>query len=92
MLDRVGLLRKVGFEPWWFDGDPEAARQGYEQRKGPVDPAAHQAQVEGIQRRWRAIEREFEGRIIENVSPGPTYQAVEDVAATILANWQARKA
>jgi hypothetical protein len=90
MLDRVGLLRKVGFEPWWFDGDPVAARQGYEHRQGPINPADHESQLEAIRKSWKAIEREFDGRIIQNVSPGPTYLPPEEVAAIILASWEAR--
>jgi hypothetical protein len=86
-IDCIGLFRKAGFEPWWFDGDDEAAWQGYQQREGPVNPEAYELQVERIQKSWKAIEREFRGPIIQNVSAGPIYLPSEEVAGRILVNW-----
>jgi hypothetical protein len=66
-------------------------RRGYEQRHGPINPVAHESQLEAIRQWWKAIQREFDGRIIQNVSTGPTYLPAEEVAAIILARWQAKK-
>jgi hypothetical protein len=79
-IDRVTFMRKAGFQPWWFDGDEEAARQGYLQRHGGTNTPQHEIQLEAIRRGWKVIEREFCGR--------PTYLSPDDVAATILVGWR----
>lgn len=87
LLNCVRRLRIVGFDAWWLDGDETATRQGYIERRGnaPDTMKLYQLQVDGIQGAWPKLERFYGGHIICNVSPGPTYVPLDEIASTILA-------
>lgn len=69
----VRLLRKAGFDPWWFDGDEPAARVGYIKRWGDSPPlmASYRGQTAAIESMWPEIERVVgaPGRVDEFRSP-----------------------
>ena len=84
----VRYLRNVGFDSWWFDGDEQAARQGYISRSGDSLQMmkAYQVQVDGIQEAWPKLERFYGDHIIRTVSAGPTYMSPNDIASVMFVN------
>lgn len=78
LLDLVKCLNASGFGIWWFDGDREAARVSFE-RRGTVSLEAFNAQMQAIEQNWPDIEGLFERKIIDTVSPGPTYLFREEI-------------
>jgi hypothetical protein len=82
-LASVRLLKLAGFDPWWFDGDEPAAREGYLKKRGSDANvvAACAAQLERILAAWPELEAFYGDHIIETVSPGPAHLPWEEVAA-----------
>ena len=87
LLGCVRYLRASGFESWWFDGEEEAARQGYIRRRGDSHSVmtAYQVQVNEIQAAWPQLERFYGDHIIRTVGAGPTYMPPNDIALNMFA-------
>lgn len=92
-IEDSGLVRKLrdaGFDAWWFDGDEEAARQGYIQRRGdsPEVMDAYWAQAGGIQQAWPELESFYgDDHIIRTVTSGPAgpeYLTCAEIVSTML--------
>lgn len=81
LLSRVGQLRDVGFDAWWFDGDEAAARAGYVRRRGstPEMMTAYWMQVNAIRARAAEIHQFYGDHSIDVVTPGPVYKPCEDI-------------
>lgn len=81
------LTREIdGF--WWFDGDREAARQRFcERRDRGEHPATlddFERQLDQINSNWTEIENLFRGRIIRSILPGPRNIAPEVIFAQMV--------
>jgi hypothetical protein len=75
------IVRQLGYEKielWWFGGDEEAAHQSFTARR-TVAEDAHRVQIEGIRRRWTQITKVFDGRMLDVISPGPTFLPPESI-------------
>jgi len=85
-LGYVRQLRGVGFDAWWLDGDEEAARQGYINRRGnsPEEIAPYLVQLEAIQAAWPQLKRFYGDHIIRTVTAGPTYMPFDEVLSVML--------
>ena len=77
LLPGIERLSAEGVEIWWFDGDPEAAWQNFQNRDGPVSQNDFHAQVALIDAGRLHIDRTYQGRILQVVGPGPTSLAPE---------------
>jgi hypothetical protein len=75
-LPIVQLLRKLGFEVWWFDGDRLAAEQAFTNR-GTVSLEAFRIQMKSIEACWTQVEKLAGRRIIKAVSAGPAHAPPE---------------
>lgn len=74
MLDTVRLLIASGVEPWWFDGDRDAALEAFLARTGhPATRAAWDVQLGSIEEHWDNLASTFEGRILDVISTGPVH-------------------
>ena len=82
-IKKVKQLRSAGVEPWWFDGDESAARQGYVNRDGVVNLEEYETQVARIRAAWPQIEKLYRDHMIDVVTPGPTYLSCEEIWAAI---------
>jgi len=71
----IELLRAMGVNMWWFDGDRDAARNAYSRREGGAVSAmqAHDVQMARIIRMWPRITAAFDGHVITTVRPGPNH-------------------
>jgi hypothetical protein len=68
-----------GVEPWWFDGDRDAARQIFLSRSDhPATPADWDRQLAAINDHWADIQGVFRGRVMVVIEPGPTLMSNED--------------
>jgi len=85
-LDSVRLLRTAGFDAWWLDGDEEAARQRYINRRGNslYLVTLYEAQVRAIREASETLERFYGDHIVRTVKPGPTYVPMDEIATAIL--------
>lgn len=78
-LNVVRSLIASGIEPWWFDGDREAALQAFLARKGhPATKADWDAQLRNIEEDWDELAITFDGRILDVVSPRPVQMSNEE--------------
>lgn len=86
-LDLVSSLVELGVEPWWFDGERDAARQSFLARLGrgehPSQLEAYEHQMAEIEAAWPDIERVFWGRMIHSVAAGPRYLSAEEILCLI---------
>jgi hypothetical protein len=82
-LDTVKWLVSQGVEQWWFDGNHEAAKATFlERRKRGEHPAGIEAfahQMAQIQANRGKIEEVFQARIVQSILPGPTYLEAEAI-------------
>lgn len=79
MLDTVRALIASGVEPWWFDGDRNAALESFLARTGhPATKAAWDVQLRNIEDHWDDLASTFEGRILDVISPGPVHLSNEE--------------
>ena len=82
-LDTVKRLVSQGVGQWWFDGNHEAAKAIFlERRKRGEHPAGIDAfafQMAQIQANYGKIEEVFQARIIHSILPGPTYLDAESI-------------
>ncbi len=72
LLGRVRQLVRKGFEPWWFTGDEEAARQAFS-AAGKAPQELFDLQLQDIDSSWPRIEKVFRGhilRVIESTQDG----------------------
>jgi hypothetical protein len=73
-LPAVQTLIASGVEPWWFDGDRDAALQSFLARPDhPATRADWDRQITAIQQHWNEIKVVFTGRILDVVSAGPVH-------------------
>lgn len=88
LLDCVRLLRAAGFDAWWFDGEEEAARHGYINRKGTSLNviSAYAVQVGEIRAALPRLERFYGNHVIRTVSSGPTYKAFDEIASIMFSD------
>jgi len=78
-LNEVRSLIASGVEPWWFDGDREAALHAFLARKGhPATKADWDAQLRNVEEHWDELAITFEGRILDVVFPGPVHLSNEE--------------
>jgi hypothetical protein len=82
-LSVVKALKLAGFELWWFDGDPAAARQSFITRN-TVPVGCLDVQMQNIDNSWQDIQSVFDSHMIETISAGPSYLAHEQICARIL--------
>jgi hypothetical protein len=83
-LPRVRQLRSVGFDPWWFDGDERAARQGWIQAHPSLDVRIYENQRDAIAANSARVRRTFGACITDTVSVGPTYLTAAEIAKRVL--------
>jgi hypothetical protein len=81
-------LRKVGAEPWWFDGYRLAAfaawRKENPQAGRNLDDKAWHRVVDVINANWRELEQFFGAeRILRTIERGPTYVPPETTYAAM---------
>lgn len=77
-LPIVRELVASGVEPWWFDGDRDAALQAFLARPDhPATKADWDVQLAAIEEHWHEIADMFRDRILNVVSPGPTHLSSE---------------
>ncbi len=81
LIPGVERASKAGVEIWWFDGDPEAAKENFVNRDEPIPLPEFDAQVALIEQGRAMIEATYEGRILDVVRPGPDNAAPEDILA-----------
>lgn len=90
-LQLIGRLRRLGGEPWWFDGHREAAREAWRQenrRSGrPFEDERWGIVVGVIDINWPRIQRFFGHRIVRtiesggrHVPPAETYRTMLDIS------------
>lgn len=85
-LPTVTDLISDGVQPWWFDGDRDAALQCFLDRPGhPATRSDWDRQLAGIEERWEEIESLFRDRILHVISAGPHHVGPEELWATISA-------
>lgn len=78
-LDTVRSLIASGVEPWWFDGDREAALQSFLARTShPGTKPDWDVQLRNIEVNWNDLASTFEGRILDVISPGPVHLSNEE--------------
>ena len=70
LLGRVRQLVRSGFEPWWFTGDEEAARQSF-LTNGVAPERLFDLQVADIHASWSRIEKVFDDHILNVVRSSP---------------------
>ena len=83
-LGAVPALVPLGVEPWWFDGEEPAAREGWLMAHGEAGLPAYEIQRDAIAAHRLQIEQVFQGRIVGTVSAGPTYLDSEVLASLVL--------
>lgn len=78
----VQLLRAVGFEAWWFDGDRYAAQQGYVKRRGTLTEAvgAYDRQTRAIEAAWSRLRAFYADRVIRTLPRDGTHVPFEGIA------------
>ena len=78
-LNRVRSLIANGVEPWWFDGDRDAALQVFLARVGhPGTKFDWDTQLRQIVEHWKELETTFTGRILNVISSGPVHMPNEE--------------
>ena len=70
LLGRVRQLIRRGFEPWWFNGDEDAARLAFCQ-SAQAPEALFDLQLGDIRSSWACIEKVFEGHVLDVISSVP---------------------
>jgi hypothetical protein len=70
LLGRVRQLVRKGFEPWWFTGDEDAARQAFLE-SGIAPETLFELQMADIQASWGRIEKVFHDRVLEVIASSP---------------------
>lgn len=79
MLNRVRSLIASGVEPWWFDGDRDAALQSFLARAGhPGRKADWDVQLRNIDEHWAEIAGTFNDRILDVIARGPVHLSNEE--------------
>ncbi len=82
-LDTVKSLVSQGVEQWWFDGNHEAAKAMFLERRNrgehPAGIEAFAHQMAQIQANCGKLEEVFQARIIHSILPGPTYLEAESI-------------
>ena len=79
----VASMKAAGIEPWWCDGDREAAHRLYRARPSKNSEADWQRQMEAITLQWPAIQALFGDRILETVRTGPALRPFAETATTL---------
>lgn len=87
LLPCIRLLRTVGFDCWWFDGDHDAALDGYVQRRGrsPSTLATYQRQTSEITAAWARISAFYGDRVVHTVAAEGARAPFPELANRILA-------
>jgi hypothetical protein len=70
LLGRVRQLVRKGFEPWWFTGDEDAARQAFVE-SGIAAESLFDLQMSDIHASWARIEKVFQHRILDVIGSSP---------------------
>jgi len=70
LLGRVRQLIRTGFEPWWFTGDEDAARQSF-LANGVAPERLFDLQLADIHASWPRIEKVFDSRILNVLGSNP---------------------
>lgn len=84
-IDQVRQWQSAGAQPWWFDGDREAAYQAWRLANAYPDELWTTV-LDVIRNRWHLVEEFFGAdRILRTVEAGPNFVPPE----TIFANMQA---
>ena len=84
-LPIVGRWVDGGVEPWWFDGDRDAALEVFLGRRGhPATRADWDRQMGDIDEHWQEIQGVFGDRILQVVRPGPTFMSNEERYAVVV--------
>lgn len=88
-IERLSQLRTLGAEAWWFDGDREAAKQGWreENRKSSrqFPDEAWDNVVKVIEDNWPLLAQFLGPRMLRTVERGPVHLAPEQTYATMAA-------
>jgi hypothetical protein len=79
-LDLVRFFKLSGIGVWWFDGDREAARQRFIDRR-TVTLDAFKQQMSDIEGSWSEITEVVGDHVIYSVAKGPTNLPQEDIFA-----------
>ena len=82
-LGMVQALVHAGAEPWWFDGDRNAAYSLYRAHQFKNDEGSWRTQLAAIEAEWAAISQLFNGHIVQTVTDGPTVRDAEDIAMAL---------
>lgn len=71
-LDTVCSLIASGVEPWWFDGDREAAHQAFRARTEHSGTEADwHTQLRDIEQHWEELTTIFASHMLDVVAQGP---------------------
>jgi predicted kinase len=88
-VDGLRQLREQGAEPWWFDGDRQAAKDAWREENHkssrPFVDGDWDRVVGVIEANWAMLTDFFGPRILRTVEPGPAHLEPEEIQATMTA-------
>jgi hypothetical protein len=78
-LPQLRAMIERGYNAWYFDGDRDAALQGWKAAHPQLDVRFWHAQVQRLDTHWLEISALYRSKIITTIEPGPHHVPEKEI-------------